>query len=219
MIKKFEKTYGRYVMNVSGSDRYAYAHSNGSDLYDLKEWQEYGGYQGSIIMIYDLQTSKVYIPFARKKNVMYGNPKFIDGYLYFLKVDYDTKEVCLYKYLPEDDLEVVTTLSVDEVELYNLGICGEKVSIVHQDLKEFKSYYPNKFSFKFDNTQEVVVFISDDKVYSEVWVEENWDDENDRAGENYNFYYKVRVRDFEGNLISEEIGSIYEAADGTCWIV
>ncbi len=36
MIKRFEKTYGRYVLNVNGSDRYAYSHSDSSDLYDLK---------------------------------------------------------------------------------------------------------------------------------------------------------------------------------------
>jgi len=41
MIKRFEKTYGRYVLNVNGSDRYAYAHSDSSDLYDLNEFKSY----------------------------------------------------------------------------------------------------------------------------------------------------------------------------------
>ncbi|SKA65484.1 hypothetical protein SAMN02745111_01117 [Eubacterium uniforme] len=219
MIKRFEKTYGRYVLNVNGSDRYAYSHSDSSDLYDLKEWQEYGGYQGSIIMIYDLLTGKVYEPFAKKKNVMYGNPIFVDGYLYFLKADYDEKEVFLYKCLPETLLEVVTTLNISEVNLYNLCICGEKVNIIHQDLNEFKSYYPDKFSFKFEDEHESVFAISDGKVYCETWVEEDWDDENNRAGDNYKFYNMVRVRDFNGNLISEEIGAIHQAMDGTYWIV
>ena len=60
--------------------------------------------------------------------------------------------------------------------------------------------------------------ITDDRVIREAWIEEGWDDENDCATDEYKFYDKVIVKDFEGNTISEEVGSIYQAADGTYWM-
>jgi hypothetical protein len=49
-------------------------------------------------------------------------------------------------------------------------------------------------------------------------VEEGWNDKNDCATDNYDLYYKVIVKDFSGNTLSEEVGDLYQAADGTWWI-
>lgn len=56
------------------------------------------------------------------------------------------------------------------------------------------------------------------KIYFESWVEEGWNDKNDCATDNYDLYYKVIVKDFSGNTLSEEVGDLYQAADGTWWI-
>ena len=62
------------------------------------------------------------------------------------------------------------------------------------------------------------IFIEDEKIYFESWVEEGWNDKNDCATDNYDLYYKVIVKDFSGNTLSEEVGDLYQAADGTWWI-
>lgn len=102
------------------------------------------------------------------------------------------------------------------MDLYNLRIVGNPVHIISQR-EELRCYYPEAFSFPLE-PNETVCFIEDGMVYIEAWIEEGWDDVNDRATDEYNYYHKVRVKDFQGNLISEEVGALSQAADGTWWI-
>ena len=191
--------------------------SDSTDMYDLIEFAERGGYQGSVIKFYDFENGNVYTPFEKKRDVIYSKPAYEDGFYYFLQGDYGLKRVTLYKYLPEEVLEEVTEFSLDEVDLYNLQIVGQKVHVISQNAEVFKCYYPEKMSFAL-KPNETVELITDDKVILEAWIEEGWDDENDCATDDYKFYNKVIVKDFDGNLISEEVGSIYQAADGTYWM-
>ena len=50
------------------------------------------------------------------------------------------------------------------------------------------------------------------------WIEEGWDEELGCASENYKYYSKVLVKDFEGNTLSEEIGQLYQDNGGNWWI-
>ncbi len=56
MIKRFKEIEGRYIEKIIGQDRFAFAHSDTTDFYDLIEWAERGGYQGSIIMFFDFES-------------------------------------------------------------------------------------------------------------------------------------------------------------------
>ncbi|MCR5719557.1 MAG: hypothetical protein K6F84_03235 [Lachnospiraceae bacterium] len=218
MIRKFKEVHGRYIEKIIGQDRLAYTMSDTADLYDLVEYARRGGYQGSVIIFYDFENGNVYKPFEQKRDVIYSRPAYVDGYYYFLQADYEFKKVTLYKYFPKSVLEAVTEFGTDEVSLYNLSIVGEKVHVISQgDQNGFRCYYPERISFPMEGP-ETVVFITDDRVYIEAWVEEGWDDENDCATDDYKFYNKVIIKDFEGNTISEELGSIYQAADKTYWI-
>lgn len=85
---------------INGTDRYAYGSSDFEDAWDLKDWQENGGYQGSVLYLYDLKENKVYVPFQKKKNVIYQMPLFFDDIIYFLQVDYDNQKVNLYRISP-----------------------------------------------------------------------------------------------------------------------
>ena len=60
--------------------------------------------------------------------------------------------------------------------------------------------------------------MEDGKIYFEAWIEEVWDEEKDCATYHYKYYGKVIIRDYKGNKLSEEVGAIYQAADGTWWI-
>ena len=44
MVRRFEKTTGRYIEKIIGQDRFAYARSDTNDFYDLIEWSKAGGY-------------------------------------------------------------------------------------------------------------------------------------------------------------------------------
>lgn len=195
---------------LNGTERYAYGLSDFTDSWELKDWQEHGGYQGSVLYLYDLQESKVYIPFKKKKNVIYQMPLFSDGMIYFLQVDYDDNKVNLYRVSSSLELEKITDLSIDEVNLYNIGLIGEGVHITSQD-ESFVCYYPESFEIKLE-TNESVLCIDDEKIYISVWIEEGV--ENDEITKDYSYYEKIRVKDKSGNLISEEIGSLTQFPDG-----
>lgn len=216
MVRRFKSVNGKYIEKIYGQDRLAFAMSDNEDLYDLIAWSERGGYQGAVLYFYDFETGDVYQPFEKKRNVVYSRPEFADGYYYFLQGDYDAKTVVLYRYFPDDLLAPVVTLPLDDVDLYNLRIVGNPVHIISQN-EELRCYYPEVFSFPLE-PNETVCFIEDGRVYIEAWIEEGWDDENDRATDEYNYYHKVVVKDFHGNLISEEIGALGQAADGTWWM-
>jgi hypothetical protein len=216
MIRKFKSVNGKYIEKIYGQDRLAFAMSDNEDLYDLIAWSERGGYQGAVLYFYDFETGDVYQPFEKKRNVVYSRPEFADGYYYFLQGDYDAKTVVLYRYFPDDLLAPVVTLPLDDVDLYNLRIVGNPVHIISQN-EELRCYYPEVFSFPLE-PNETVCFIEDGRVYIEAWIEEGWDDENDQATDEYNYYHKVVVKDFHGNLISEEVGALGQAADGTWWM-
>ena len=216
MIRKFKSVNGKYIEKIYGQDRLAFAMSDNEDLYDLIAWSERGGYQGAVLYFYDFETGDVYQPFEKKRNVVYSRPEFADGYYYFLQGDYDAKTVVLYRYFPDDLLAPVVTLPLDDVDLYNLRIVGNPVHIISQN-EALRCYYPEAFSFPLE-PNETVCFIEDGRVYIEAWIEEGWDDENDRATDEYDYYHKVVVKDFHGNLISEEVGALGQAADGTWWM-
>ena len=211
-----QRVTGRAIRRIEGQRRYAYALSDHEDFYDMLAWQERGGYPGAVLWFYDLESGAVQEPFAKRRNVMYGQPVFWEGAFYFLQGDFDRQRITLYRYLPGECPEAVTKLPAGEVELYNLGILGEGIHITSQR-DAFACYYPEKFSFPLGPT-ETVAAIEGGKVYVEAWVEEDWDEEQECPGPNYQFYDRVIVKDFEGRTLSEEVGSLYEGEDGTWWI-
>lgn len=216
MIKRFKEIEGRYIKKIIGQDRFAFAHSDTNDFYDLIEWSKAGGYQGSIIMFFDFGSGNVCKPFVKRRNVVYSDPVYSEGFYYFLQGDYDEKKITLYRYIPGEFIEKETELNAETINLYNLRIIGNPIHIISQDDK-LECYYPEKFSFPIEET-ESAVFIKDDKIYFEAWVEEGWDVEKNCATDSYKYYYKVIVKDFRGNRISEELGALHQAADGTWWI-
>ena len=178
--------------------------------------QKKGGYQGSIISFYDYNNGKVYEPFQKQKNVLYGTPVYLKKSFWFLQGDYNSGKITLFRYLPDKIPELIIQFNIADVDLYNLRIIGEDIYITSED-DEFVSYYPE--SFRFPTTpNESVCMIVDGKVYLSAWVEESWDDDNNCATEEYKYYEKMIVRDFKGNVLSETIGSLQQHPDGTWWI-
>lgn len=195
---------------LKGTDRYAYGLSDFENAWDLEDWQENGGYQGSVLYLYDLYENKIYIPFEKRKNVLYQEPLFYNDMIYFLQIDYDNQKINLYRLSSGKPLEKVTDFSIGEVNLYNLGLTGEKVHITSQD-DSFISYYPERFEIKLE-PNESVICIADGKIYINAWIEEGV--ENDEITNNYSYYEKILIKDKEGKLLSEEVGSLTQFPDG-----
>lgn len=216
MIKRFDDISGIYIEKIEGQERLAFSTSDTVDFYDLTELAEDVGYKGAVIKFYDFSNGKVYTPFERKRNTVYGNPVYSDGFCYFLRADYDEQVVQLIKYYPEQKPEVVKEFSINDVDLYNLMLLGKEIHVVSQD-SDFKCYYPSEFSFSLKNNERVVL-ISGDTVYCEEWTEEGWNDEKDCRTEDYSCYDKINIRDLSGNLLSEEKGTIVRSSDGSWWI-
>ena len=220
MIKHFERIEGRYIELIYGQERLAYSRSDNADFYDLVEWSERGGYPGGEITFYDFFNGKVYTPFPKRRETVYSNPVYSDGWFYFLQGDYGVKKINLYRMRPADEgyvTENVTSFDCSKEMLYNLRITGSPVYVFNQDGAVFNCIYPEKFSITLMPHQSVT-FVEKDKVYIEEWVEEGWDDENNRATEQYLFYNKVILKDFEGNTLSEEVGYLTPAPDGNYWM-
>ena len=216
MIKRFKEIEGIALNPIRGQDRLAYALSDHTDTYDLIAFNEHGGYKGMTISFYDLKGGEIYKPFSLKRNVIYTRPEYIDGRYWFIGADYDDKTVTLYSFLPESGAETVTVLDLEKVNLYNLQVMGIKPHVVSQG-DVFTCYYPEEFSFPLQGS-ETVDFIDDNKVYAEAWVEEDWDEVNNCPGSNYKFYDKLIIKDFKGNTLSEEKGSVFFAPDGQYYL-
>lgn len=216
MIRRFKKTEGRYIEKIVGQDRFAFAHSDSGDFHDLAEWSASGGYPGSVLIFFDFATGDVYQPFAKERNVIYSDPVYAGGFYYFLRGDRGEGKITLYRCIPGTVLEKAAELGMEEVNLYNLRIIGDSVHIISQG-DCFTCYYPERFSFPMESN-ETAILISDGRIYFEAWIEEGWDSEKACAGEDYKYYSKVIIKDMLGNTLSEEIGSLCQAADGSWWI-
>ncbi len=217
MIKRFERTYGYDARMIMGQSRYLYALSSTEDFYDMEGWLERGGYKGSVIIFFDIGNGKVYEPFSIRKNVLYSEPVFFDGSIWFLRGDFDQGMITLVRYLPGDEPEPIVRLKTDGVDLYNLKLMGEGINITSQNGELFRCYYPENFSFAIGPRMSVQL-IKEDLVYISEWHEEGWDDKNNCAGDDYSFYEKVIIKDRKGNTLSCEKGSLCQTPDGI-WLI
>ena len=146
MLKRFEKVTGSYIETIAGQKRFAFSHSDTADFYDLPERLQYSSYPGSVLRFYDLVTGKVYQPFDKRQDVLYGNPVFLEGKYYFLQGTFPAMSSGSTSGSRIAVCRQVTQLPIKEVNLYNLHIIGDSVHIVSQD-EQFVCYYPQKFSF------------------------------------------------------------------------
>ncbi|KGF04067.1 hypothetical protein HMPREF1630_05420 [Anaerococcus lactolyticus S7-1-13] len=218
MFKEFSEVKGEYVEEIAGQSRFAYSISNSDDLFEIEETVKIDGfYKGNEICFYDYKTSEIYRPFDLKKNIAYGRVIFIDNSFYILQVDFNEGLVNIYKYYPGEILEKITDYKVKDLSTYNLELVGLDLHLISQDSETLEIYYPYRKTVKLE-VSESALFIDDGKVYINRWIEEGWDDEKDEAGEDYKYYDKLIIKDFDSNIIEERLGSLHQSPDGTWWL-
>ena len=217
MNRRFERILGHAIEMIPGQERFAYALSDTQDLYDLLEWEKHGGYRGSVLYVYDLQSGAVHQPFPQVRDVAYGAPHYVEGAFYLLQGSVAENRIAVYRYIPGQAPQCLFTLPADQVDLYNLRLIGNPVHLVSEDGDLFRSDSPEAFAFRL-SPEESVLWIEGDKVYTQLWVEEGWDEENDCQSPDYAYYYKTRIRDRTGSILSEEVGSLFRAPTGEWWM-
>lgn len=218
IFKEFSEVKGEYVEEIAGQSRFAYSISNSDDLFEIEETVKIVGfYKGNEICFYDYKTSEIYRPFDLKKNIAYGRVIFIDNSFYILQVDFNEGLVNIYKYYPGEILEKITDYKVKDLSTYNLELVGLDLHLISQDSETLEIYYPYRKTIKLE-VSESALFIDDGKVYINRWIEEGWDDEKDEAGEDYKYYDKLIIKDFDSNIIEERLGSLHQSPDGTWWL-
>ena len=134
-----------------------------------------------------------------------------------LQVDFNEGLVNIYKYYPGEILEKITDYKVKDLSTYNLELVGIDLHLISQDSETLEIYYPYRKTVKLE-VSESALFIDDGKVYINRWIEEGWDDEKDEAGEDYKYYDKLIIKDFDSNIIEERLGSLHQSPDGTWWL-
>ncbi len=215
-IKKCAQTDGIYLDLIPGQSRYYFGQSDTEDFYDIPGWLENGGYQGSVIHFFDLETGTKYFPFSKERNVLYGHPIFCDEFIYFLRGDFHKNLLTLYQYLPGKAPNPVFMQSLDQFDLYNLMVMGTPVHIISQSSKKLRCYYPKPFECP-QAPNESLIHIEDDRLYFSAWIEEGV--ENDVITDHYKYYDKLIIKDYAGNILSEETGCLTHFPDGSWRLV
>lgn len=213
-IHKFNQITGNSITTILGQRKYGYAQSDFEDFYEMPDFMKGNGYQGLVLYIYDYETGKVYIPFEKERNVIYGNPIFNEGYLYFLRGDFNQNIIELYKYLPPSGPEKIWESSVENLKLYNLMLMGGGVNVISQDGAVF-CYYPEPYVCK-EEPNESLIWIEGDKLYFSAWVEEGV--EGELITEQYKYYEKLIIKNRQGEVLSEELGVLAQTEDGEFWL-
>lgn len=218
IYKEFKEITGEYVEEIPGQGRFGYALSDLEDFFEVEEIIKVGGsYRGSVIRFYDYQRGKVFLPFDQKTNTTYGKPIYIDGSFYILQVDFDEGLANIYKYYPGESLDKIASYKIKNLSTYNLGLIGNDLHLISQDDESLEIYYPYRETVKL-GANESVLLVNDGKVYINAWIEEGWDDEKNREGEDYSYYDKLIIKDLDSNIISERVGNLHQRSDGTWWL-
>ncbi len=214
-INRGSKVAGFYFEMVPGQHRFAFGRSDSEDFYDMKNRLSAGGYQGLTIRFMDVETGTVYEPVVKERNVMYGEAVWFEGYLYFLKGDFNEGRMELLRYLPGGECECVRSFEIDSLDLYNLRLySGDHVYVTSQNVR-LTVYDPVSLSIPMD-PHESLMHIEDGKLYLSAWVEEGVSE--GRITDRYRYYEKLIIKDLDGHTLSEETGSLNRFPDGRWWL-
>ena len=83
-LNRFEVVTGRYIEEIPGQSRIGYAMSDTTDFYDMIEWSKRWVSRFNYFF-YDYNNGKVYEPFQKQRNVLYGTPVYLKKSFWFLQ--------------------------------------------------------------------------------------------------------------------------------------
>lgn len=215
-IENFNEVNSEFLHSIEGQDRFYNSLSSFVTLYEIPEWiKEHGYYDGVALKFYDIVTKNVYRPFEKQKNITYSLSKFQDDYFYFIQFDFNENILNLIKYYPEKTLETILTLSLNDVNLYNLFLEDGYTLHLASTNDKFTSYFPRKFELDL-NSRQSVLYIDTDKIYISEWAEEGVS--KDGITNNYKYYEYLLEVDYNGKILSKKLGTLSKLSDGKWYL-
>lgn len=212
-IRKINGLQNVYPESIKGTAEWYYGKIAKDTFCDLDEAEEIiklgHAYAGMNCVLMHFPEGTVYEPFSMQENVYVDAPVFLDGKLYFLVVDFNSRCMRIAAFDCESkETGDVAELSLDEVEdCYNLRLHVEPIMLVRyaqDDLLEI--IYPEKKKIQMTK-HEIMYFRSGDKLYSSAWYEDP------------DYHEKVIVRDWKtGEIVECFEGMIRRMPDGVVWI-
>ena len=165
---------------------------------------------------------RIYKPFKRMNGVYYQNMSVVyyERDVYFIQGDFNKNLINLFKWSPDCDfVELITSIDINEISLYNLRIHTSPVLICAEDIEKdtVEIYYPERISFHL-NGKESFCYRDGERFYFSSWHEEGYDINGNREGE-YKYWEEYVVRDREGNLIKKDKGCMTMMPDGQILIL
>lgn len=123
MIRRFNEVQGYDIEMIPGQRRLGYAITGIKDFYDIPDFLECGGYQGSQIIFYDYSNGHTLVPLSKERDVIYGGPIFSENRYYFLRGNFNKNQLTLCAFDPDSvKTAIITELNLDDVDLYNLRL-------------------------------------------------------------------------------------------------
>lgn len=144
------------------------------DLYEAEEIAKSGSpFSGMNCHLLHYPEGTLHSPFERKENVYVEAPVWDEGMLYFLVVDFSTKDMRIYSYAPDREfLEQLACLPLDTVkDCYNLMLKVSPVMLCrdgNEGLLEI--IWPEKKTFQMEEG-EAFLFRDEDTMYFSQWEE------------------------------------------------
>ena len=215
-IKKIKGALPYGFSNIEGTDRWIYQVDTTVDFYDNNMLAQIGtDLPGSEILFISFPEGKIYKPFEREKGIYYDKPAYFNGRLFFIKVDFNKREVFLLKYFEEENTcQELFTAAIDDIDLYNLNLAKSPIMLYSQG-QSVEIYYPQRLSLK-KEANESFIMRKDDDFYFYSWVEEGLE-RSGSLGEDYKYYEEIIIKDKNSKVLKKEKGNIFQMPNGDYW--
>lgn len=225
-FKKVEKITGHGLLleRIKGQQRFYYLNDSKADVLYFEinpSLFKHDAIEGDKPQFYDLKNGKIYEPIKSQDNVIYSDDiLYFNSYIYFIQLNLNNWILTLFEYSPGKELNKKFVRVVDDLNLYNLHlvfgddgpyIVGEEHG--YEEITEI-GIYPKNFRAKRDDFGDELTLIKDHQLYFDTMV-----DEHDEAGNFVENYDAIVVKDFSGNFICREKGTMKFLHDGTWWII
>lgn len=216
-FKKIEGSLHFGINEIASCDKWLYQCSDFGDFYDLNMMAQIGEkLKGSEILFISYPEGNVYKPFEIEEGIYYSKPACINEEIYFLKCDFNTRLVSILKFLENNPPQEIFSISIDEIDLYNLGLNGSPLMLTSSG-QSFEVSYPEKISIKQEANESFNLRV-DHVFYFTAWFEEGTAP-NGIIGENYKYYEKTIGKDKDSNIVFEENGNLEKMPNGEIWLV
>ena len=202
-----------YIEPVSGSSWYWGTDYAWGDLYEAEDAIAEGhDPKPNRLIFIKYPEGELKEPIKASKGQYFERPVCFDGRIYFLMVDFNKKEIWIYK-ASEDLSEAEKCAIIDLREVkncYNLRLANYPLMLIRQGEENvFQEIWPGKTSFSIGE-RESFMHREEDKLYFSSWDE----DEED------NYSEEVIIRSYpDGDIIKRIEGSMVELPNGQRWIL